>query len=394
MPYAIIKVMTKTTRSALTFVILIGIISLFADFTYEGARSINGQFLESLGASAAAVGFIVGFGELIGYALRYLFGYIADRTKRYWLNVFVGYAINLLAVPAMALAGSWEIAAVLVITERTGRAIRKPAVESMLSHAGTQTGQGWAFGLHEALDQTGATLGPLMMALVLFLHGGYRQGYALLLIPALMSLVTVFVSHHYYRDPSSLEKPGKLQAEGFNRPYWWYMAAAACIAAGFADFALMGYHFQQRHVVSTDLIPVYYSVAMAVGAIGALALGKLFDRNAIATVMLSFLLAAFFAPLVFLGQGVAIFIGVILWGLGSAAQESLIKPLVAGVIAATRRATAFGLFDTGFGVAWFLGSWLMGILYAKSIHDLVYFSVALQLLALPLFLVAHRQRAT
>lgn len=380
-------------RSALVFVILIGVISLFADFTYEGARSINGQFLESLGASAAAVGFIAGFGELIGYALRYLFGYLADKTKRYWLNVFAGYAINLLAVPALALAGSWEVAAALIIAERTGRSIRKPAVESMLSHAGTQTGQGWAFGLHETLDQTGATLGPLMMALALYLHGSYKDGYALLLIPALMSLVTVFASHHYYKDPSSLEKTAKSQAaEGFSKPYWWYMAAAACIAAGFADFALMGYHFQQQNVVSAGLIPVYYSVAMAVGAVGALALGKLFDKNNMATVILSFLLSAFFAPLVFLGHGAAIFVGIILWGLGAAAQESLLKPLVAGVIAATRRATAFGLFDTGFGVAWFLGSWLMGILYAKSVHGLVYFSVALQLLALPIFFVAHRQR--
>jgi predicted MFS family arabinose efflux permease len=384
--------MNKKAKSALIFVVLMGIVSLFADFTYEGARSVNGQFLESLGASAAAVGFIVGFGELTGYALRFLFGYIADKTKRYWLNVFIGYAINLLAVPVLALAGNWEIAAILIITERTGRAIRKPAVESMLSHAGTQMGQGWAFGLHEALDQTGATLGPLMMALVLFLHGTYKNGYALLLIPALMSLATVFVSRYYFKNPSSFEKPNKLQVKGFSKSYWWYMAAAACIAAGFADFALMGYHFQQQHVISQDLIPVYYSVAMAVGAIGALVLGKLFDKNNMATVILSFLLAAFFAPLVFLGHGIVIFVGIILWGLGSAAQESLIKPLVAGVIAASKRATAFGLFDTGFGVAWFLGSWLMGILYAKSIHGLVYFSVILQLLALPIFFVAHRQK--
>lgn len=170
------------------------------------------------------------------------------------------------------------------------------------------------------------------------------------------------------------------------------MAAAACVAAGFADFALIGYHFQQRGVVSTALIPVYYSVAMAVGAIGALVLGKLFDKNNMATVVLSFLAAAFFAPLVFLGHGVVIFVGMVLWGIGSAAQESLIKPLVAHVVAASRRATAFGLFDTGFGVAWFLGSWLMGILYGKSVHGLVYFSVALQLLALPLFLMAHKAK--
>jgi predicted MFS family arabinose efflux permease len=381
-------------KAALKFVILIGVISLFADFTYEGARSVNGQFLETLGASAAAVGFIAGFGELIGYALRYVFGYLADRTKRYWLNVIAGYTINLLAVPALALAGSWQFAALLIIAERTGRAIRKPAVESMLSHAGTHTGQGWAFGLHEALDQTGATLGPLMMALVLYLNGGYKNGYALLLIPALLSLITVAFSRYYYRDPSSFEKRAPVHIEGFARPYWWYMAAAGCIAAGFADFALIGYHFQHRHVVSAGLIPVYYSVAMAVGAVGALFLGKLFDKNGMATVLLSFLAAAFFAPLVFLGHGPAIFAGMILWGIGSAAQESLIKPLVSAVVTASKRATAFGLFDTGFGFAWFIGSWLMGILYGKSVRGLVYFSVAMQLIALPVFWIAHSKQAS
>src|ERR1039458_1232100 len=191
--------MNRKNKSALRFVILIGIVSLFADFTYEGARSVNGQFLETLGASAAVVGFTVGFGELVGYGLRFVFGYLADKTKRYWLNAIIGYTINLLAVPALALVGNWQLAAVLIITERTGRAIRKPAVESMLSHAGTQTGQGWAFGLHEALDQTGATLGPLMMALVLFLKDGYKHGYALLLIPALMSLATILLARPSFR---------------------------------------------------------------------------------------------------------------------------------------------------------------------------------------------------
>ncbi len=378
-------------RSALRFIILIGIISLFADFTYEGARSINGQFLETLGASAAAVGFIAGFGELIGYGLRFIFGYIADKTKRYWLNALVGYSINLFAVPALALAGNWPVAAALIIAERTGRAIRKPAIEAMLSYAGSQTGQGWAFGLHEALDQTGATLGPLVMSLVLVLKGSYKTGYTLLGVSAVLSLATILIARCYYPRPHSMEKPTKLQTEGLNRTYWWYMAAAGCIAAGFADFALVGYHLQKSAIVSSSVIPIYYAVAMGVGAIGALVLGRLFDKSGMKTIFASFLVSAFFAPLVFLGNGKAALLGMVLWGLGMAAQETLIKPLIAGIIAASRRATAFGLFDTGYGVAWFLGSWLMGYLYGRSIHALVIFSVAIQLLALPIFWFTHKR---
>lgn len=381
-----------TKRSALRFVIFIGIISLFADFTYEGARSINGQFLQTLGASAAVVGFTAGFGELVGYALRFVFGVIADRTRRYWLNSIIGYTINLFAVPALALAGNWPMAAALIIAERVGRAVRKPSVEAMLSYAGSQTGQGWAFGLHEALDQLGATLGPLAMSLVLFLHGTYRNGYAIFLISATFSMVTLLLARHYYPHPHKLDQTAVSPDKDIDRAYWGYLAAAACIAAGFADFALIGFHLQKTAVVSPGIIPIYYAVAMGVGAIGSLLLGRLFDRFAMPTMLLSFLLSAFFAPLVFLGHGgAAILAGMFLWGLGMAAQETLIKPLIAGIVAARRRATAFGMFDTGYGAAWFLGSWLMGVLYAKSLHGLVIFSVLAQLAALPIFAITHHK---
>jgi MFS family permease len=68
----------------LRFILLLGIVSLFADLTYEGARGITGPYLAILGASAALVGFVAGLGEFIGYGMRIIFGYIADRTGRYW----------------------------------------------------------------------------------------------------------------------------------------------------------------------------------------------------------------------------------------------------------------------------------------------------------------------
>ena len=165
-----IRTMNKNNiaKFAFGFVLLVGTVNLFADFTYEGGRSINGAFLSSLGASAVAVGFIAGFGELVGYALRSVAGFFADKTHKYWVLAFVGYAINMFAVPALALSGSWPMAAVLIIAERTGRAIRKPAVETMLSFAGKDLGIGWVFGLNEFMDQFGATMGPLIVAWVLF----------------------------------------------------------------------------------------------------------------------------------------------------------------------------------------------------------------------------------
>jgi hypothetical protein len=145
---------SKSASAALRFGVTMGIVNLFADLTYEGGASINGPFLGKLGASAAAVGIIAGVGEFLGYALRLVSGRVADRQGRLWLITFVGYTINLLAVPALALANHWIVAAALVLAERIGRAIRKPTVEAMLSYSSEQLGKGWAFALNTALDET------------------------------------------------------------------------------------------------------------------------------------------------------------------------------------------------------------------------------------------------
>ena len=267
-------------RSAFSFVLIIGIVNLFADLTYEGARGIVGPFLGSLGASAAIVGFVAGFGELMGYALRSVSGYFADKTHKYWAVAFAGYAINMLSVPALALAGQWPVAAGLVVAERTGRAIRKPVVEAMLSHAGRSIGAGWVFGLNEALDQAGATIGPLLVALVLYLNGGYRTGFGVLLIPALLCLEILVVARRLHPRPHELEETAghTFVTDNLARPYWIYLGAGALIATGFADFALIGFHFHKANTVSANLIPAFYAVAMASSALASIPLGRLFDR--------------------------------------------------------------------------------------------------------------------
>src|SRR6266536_1328269 len=374
-------------QTAFRFVLTIGVVNLFADLTYEGARSITGPFLGSLGASATAIGIVVGLGELLGYSLRSVSGFVADKTHKYWLVAFIGYIINMLAVPALALAGDWPLAAVLIIAERTGRAIRRPSVEAMISYAGKEIGHGWVFGLNEALDQGGATVGPLIVALVLYLKGGYRYGFAVLLVSALLCLGTLVLARILYARPHELQ--GKtaepLSGKGFPKTYWLYVVAGAFIAAGFADFALISFHFQKSATVSQNLVPVFYAVAMGVGAIAALVFGRLLDRIGFPIMIVAFTLSALFAPFVFLGGASLALIGMMLWGVGMGAQDSLLKAVLTKVISAAKRSTAFGLFDTGFGIAWFLGSAAMGFLYDKSISAVIVFSVVFQLLALPIF---------
>src|SRR5438034_8441961 len=300
-------------RSALHFVLIIGIANFFADFTYEGARGIIGPFLGSLGASAAIVGLVAGFGELMGYGLRSVSGYFADKSHRHWAFAFLGYTINMLAVPALALTGQWPLAASLVVAERVGRGIRKPTVEAMLSYAGKSIGAGWVFGLNEALDQAGATIGPLLMALILYLNGGFRTGFAVLLIPALLCLAILVAARLLHPRPHELEQGAEhtFATTKLTCPYWIYLAAGLLIAAGFADFALIGFHFHKANTVSPNLIPVFYAVAMASSAIASIPLGRLFDRFGPNIYLFAFLISAAAAPFVLLVVYVAGLVGMV-----------------------------------------------------------------------------------
>jgi predicted MFS family arabinose efflux permease len=381
-------------RSALHFVLIIGIANFFADFTYEGARGIIGPFLGSLGTSAAVVGFVAGLGELMGYGLRSVSGYFADKSHKHWVFAFVGYTINMLAVPALALTGQWPLAASLVVSERVGRGIRKPTVEAMLSYAGKSIGAGWVFGLNEALDQAGATVGPLLMALVLYLNGGYRTGFGVLLIPALLCLSTLILARVLHPRPHELEEGDghTLATTNLTRVYWIYLAAGSLLAAGFADFALIGFHFQKANVMPGNLIPVFYAVSMAASALASIPLGRLFDRLGPNVSLFAFLISAAAAPFIFLGAPVFALVGMIFWGIGMSAQGSLFQAMLTGVIPPQKRSTAFGLFDTGYGIAWFLGSAAMGLVYDKSIPAVVLFSVVLQLAAIPVLFIANKKR--
>lgn len=379
---------------AFRFVFLVGIVNFFADITYEGGRGIIGPFLGSLGASAVVVGFVAGFGELVGFGLRSCSGYFADKTHRYWVVAFVGYFINMLAVPALALAGNWPAAAVLIVAERTGRAIRRPAVEAMISHAGKSLGSGWVFGFNEALDQAGATIGPLITAIVLYRHGGYRHAFAVLVISAALCLISLCIVRALHQRPEELEERSAKLAlgKGFPNTYWLYVTAGALIAAGYADFSLIAFHFHRTATVPQGLIPVFYAVAMAAGAVASLVVGKLFDKFGLRTILVAVALAAFFAPLAFYGGTRFALIGTALWGIGIGVQDSSLKAILSGVAPPEKRSTAFGVFDTSFGIAWFVGSAVMGLLYEKSILALVLFSLVLQVLALPVLSFADKQK--
>ncbi|MCX7987614.1 MAG: MFS transporter [Bacteroidales bacterium] len=388
---------TPNISKAIKFVVLLGLISLFADMVYEGARSINGSFLKVLGANASTVGWVAGIGELIGYGLRMFSGYLADRTKRYWLMVILGYVINLISVPLLALAGMWQVAIIFIIAERVGKAIRNPARDALLSFGTQQMGRGWGYGLHEALDQIGAVTGPLIVSAVLFYQQqDYAMAYSILLIPALVALSILWYCKKLYPLPENLEiKRITVATSGFRSNYWIYVIAIALIAAGYADFPLIAYHFKAQGLANDAVIPIFYAAAMGADALTALILGRLYDRNGIFVMGITFLIALGFAPLVFFGNHIWLWIGMILWGIGMGAQESIVRAEIAGIIPQDKRGLAFGTFNAIYGISWFVGSAIMGLLYDFSLWATVLFSVLSQLIAvLVLFIYRRRKNQT
>lgn len=377
---------------AFTFVLTMGIVNLFGDVTYEGGGSINGPFMAMLGAGAAIVSITAGAGEFLGYALRPFAGYVADKTGRYWLITFIGYAINLIAVPVMALAGSWQFAAAFILAERVGRAIRKPTVDAMLSYTTAELGTGWVYGLNTALDEIGATIGPLVIAFVLLMKGDFRLGYALLLVPAVLAFASLAFARVGFPVPSKLEQGQTASATSLGRVYWGYMFAGACFAAGLMSFELISYHFAKTGVVSGFWIPVFLALSTGFGVIVSLVLGKLFDRLGLPILLIAVLLSAAFSPLVFFGGFRLALVGILLWGIGYATQDTLLKALVATVLPDSQRNFAFGLYYGGYGVGWLIGSVVTGLLYDRSRLAMVIFAVVTQLLALPIFLLASRLR--
>lgn len=374
---------TASSRQlALRFIIGIGVVSLFADFTYEGGRSISGPFLGVLGASPLLVGVVAGVGEFLGYALRLVSGRLVDRSQRHWPLIILGYAVNQLAVPLLALTYALTPAAALMFAERLGKGVRTPARDALLARASREVGRGYAFGLHEVLDQIGAVLGPLLVAGAVA-WGGYRLGFGVLAAPAFLALLFLLRARGLEPEPPQAEAASA--PTPFSRRYWRYLAFIATGVAGFAHFTLLAYHLEARQLVPSAAIPLLFALAMAVDAVAAFAVGRAYDRVGLRVLYALPLLTLPIAPLVFLSARLwAIALGVALWGAAMGLQESLMRAAVADLTPAARRGSAYGLFDFTYGSAWMLGSLAMGALYSSSPGYLVGFALLMQALSLVL----------
>lgn len=402
----------KRISQAMIFIILFGIVSLFSDMTHEGASSIRGAYMSLLGASAGAIGFVSGLGELIGYSMRYVFGKLTDKTKRYWLMTISGYVLDVLAVPALALVGEhgWIAACGLLIIQRMGKAIKKPAKDTIMSFAASQEGVGKSFGIQEVLDQIGAFLGPVLLYIVmLFKTEGstfeiYSRCFAVLAVPGAITILLLLITKYKFPNPENFE-PEEKRFTPFKvkKEFIFYIAGISLFAFGFIDYSIIIMHVSKTYtnisaqltetssLVNSGTLPLLYAGAMLVDAVAALVFGLMYDKKGVKALAWSTVISAPFAILVFGTKSTsALLLGIALWGVGMGAQESILKAAVTKMVPKSSRATGYGVFECSFGVFWFLGSWLLGVLYDISIPAMITVSVVSQLAAIPLYIASDK----
>lgn len=391
------------------FVVWLGIVSMLADISYEGARSITGPYLASLGASAAVVGVITGAGEALSLGGRLFSGPLADRTRAYWSLMLGGYALTVIAVPLMGLTSVVWIVAGLILAERGGKALRRPAKDVILSHATSAIGRGRGFAVHEALDQLGAVAGPLAVAAAFAITGHYAPTFGILAVPGVAVIIVLLWLRRRVPDPSIYE-PAVAQAappappvgrrkarrsrSPLGRPFWWYLAFTATTTVGFSTFGVLSYHLVKENLVSTAVVPVIYAAAMAVDGLAALAVGALFDRvGRRVLLIIPFLSAA--VPVFAFSMSVATAIaGILIWAVVLGIQESVMRAAVADLIPVERRGTAYGYFATALGFAALAGGYMTGALYETSLPLLITVVAVVEALALALYVVWSRRLPT
>lgn len=365
-------------------VVAFGVVSLFGDIVYEGARGIIGPYLLTLGASAAVVGLVSGAGEFAGYALRTVTGWFADRTGGYWTMTFLGYGLTVAAVPLLGWVGRVDLALALVVAERLGKAIRSPARDALLADAAEPLGRGWGFGIHEALDQTGAVLGPLLLAAVLTLRSGdYRLAFTILVVPGVLAMFSLVAARRLIPSEhhAAKKEAGTLDRGDRSAAARLYLLFVFLTAVGFAPFPLIAFHLSAQGVLSEAQVPLLFAAAMAVDAAAALISGRLYDHRGL-RVLAAAPVLSIAALAAFTTAAWAVWPAMAAWGAVMGVQESTLRAAVGDLARSAHRATAYGVFNTAYGIALLVGGLALGLLYGWSIPLLATAVVVVQVAAL------------
>ena len=393
--------MTTRTWSPWRTIVAFGVVSLAADMVYEGMRSVAGPFLGTLGASALTVGLVTGAGEAVALVLRLVAGPYADRTGAHWRLTTIGYTLTAVCVPLLAVTpflGSAEVAvaSVLILAERTGKAVRSPSKSALLAGMTVPVGRGRGFAVHKALDQVGAFAGPLVVAGIAAATGRVGLAFLVLAVPGAVSLVLLarLRRHAPVVEPAGAparDDPRTWRPERLPREFAMFAGSCAASTLGLMTFGVISYAAVAEGLVRLPVVPVVYAGAMAAAALGAVATGLAYDRVGPRVLLLLPPLVALVPALVFTDRLGLVLAGVAAWGLATGVQDSTVKALVADLVPAGSLGTAYGVFAAAQGVAALAGGGLAGALYADHRTVLVAVVGAAQVVAWLLLLPALRR---
>ena len=338
-------------------ILAFGLISFLGDFVYEGARCVYGPFFNSLGIDPFTFGLIIGLGEFLAYGLRVVSGYVSDKIRSYWTFTILGYLL-IVSIPLLGFAKSWILASILVLVERLGKGLRTPARDTILSFVTKKIGRGLGFGIHEALDQFGAVLGPLCFSV--WVSYGYETAFKSTFVPFLILMIFLIFLR------LKLPNPEKIEVESTHNPKLFknYLMFVLLTGLGFANYPLIAYHYSK--FMSVEIIPALYALAMVVDAVFAPLVGKFYDVLKLKILILIPILTIL-SSLSFLSP-----IALIFFGIAMAMHETVMKAVVADYVGVTKRSTAYGIFNAFYGISLFMGSAMIGFLYPNVEMILIY----------------------
>ncbi|MCM8785126.1 MAG: MFS transporter [Candidatus Omnitrophica bacterium] len=372
-------------------IFLFGLVSLFGDIVYEGVRSVSGPFLASIGASAVIIGFFSGFGEFLTYFLRFFSGYISDKKKLYWTFTIIGYSL-ICFLPLLAFTKIWQIAIILILFERIGKAIRTPSRDALISIAGKNIGYGKSFGVHEVLDQIGGVLGPLIFFLSLSKFKNYSFAFNLMWFPCLLLILTLFFLKKNYTISIENEEKDKLYEKNkFGQKFIFYLFFVFFSVSGLITFPLISYHLSFKKIVVLSNIPVFYIIAMGVDGIVALFIGNLYDKIKLKSLIIVPFFTILLPFLSFSSNIVLSIIGIIIFGCILGCHETILRASVADIISTSKRGFAYGIFNSIYGIAFFIGSWIIGFLYENYFEFIPFYIIFVEIISF-VFLIVQIKR--
>ncbi|MGB3341752.1 MAG: MFS transporter [bacterium] len=344
-------------------IFILGLVSLFTDLSSQMVYPLVPEFLISIGASKAIIGMIEGVAESTASLFRTIFGRLSDKLKKRKLFIFLGYGLSALSKPFLYLANVWTVVLGVRFSDRMGKAIRTPARDALISTSVDPSEKGKAFGLHRAMDRIGAIGGPILAMLVLSLFSdNVRLVFLLSVIPGILALFFV-----RFAKETSIEQHGDVPIKRNslrNASFIIFLVSNIIFTLGNSSNAFLILRAREAGL-TIIMIPVIWVVYNISCTISSPIFGSLSDRIGRKPIIItSFLFYSFVYFLFGITKNLLmIWVLFAAYGIYYGLSAGVFRAYIADLVEPKNRATAYGIFNTGIGLALLPASLIMGALW-------------------------------